>query len=100
MEPHAGRGPSKAVRVRIEGRVQGVGFRTWVERAATGRGLNGCVRNRRDGGVEAVFAGPADVVDAMVDACHHGPQFAHVLLVKVMLETRPVADGFHIAPTA
>ena len=49
----------RTVRVRLEGHVQGVGFRYWTERAATDLGLDGWVRNRRDGGVEAVFSGGA-----------------------------------------
>ena len=48
-----------ALRVVIEGRVQGVWFRAWTVEAASGRGLDGWVRNRRDGTVEALFAGPA-----------------------------------------
>ena len=47
--------------VTIRGRVQGVGYRAWVEHQAISRDLEGWVRNRRDGGVEAPFAGPADV---------------------------------------
>lgn len=57
----------------IRGHVQGVGFRAFVEHHATQRNLDGWVRNRRDGTVEAVFAGPADSVDGMVRACGVGP---------------------------
>ena len=54
---------SDAIRhVTIRGRVQGVGYRAWVEHEARARDLEGWVRNRRDGSVEALFAGPADVV--------------------------------------
>jgi acylphosphatase len=60
------------------GRVQGVGFRAWTEYTALERGLQGWVRNRRDGSVEALFVGPLDVVDAMVAACREGPRGAHV----------------------
>ena len=56
--------------VLIRGRVQGVGFRAWTEYTALERGLQGWVRNRRDGAVEAVFVGPADAVAAMIAACH------------------------------
>lgn len=89
----------KSMRVRIEGRVQGVGFRVWVERAALRLGLDGWVRNRRDGGVEAVFAGPAAAVDAMVAQCHHGPRGASVGLVKVLDEQGHVPQAFEILPT-
>ena len=53
----------KAVKVRILGRVQGVWFRAWTAEEATRRGLAGWVRNRRDGSVEAFFAGAAALVD-------------------------------------
>src|ERR1700732_2059798 len=70
---------SEAIRqVTISGRVQGVGYRAWVERQARARGLEGWVRNRRDGSVEALFAGPADVVAEMVAVCRRGPSSARV----------------------
>jgi acylphosphatase len=62
----------------VRGRVQGVGYRAWVERQARVSGLSGWVRNRRDGSVEALIAGPADVVAAMITACHRGPSSARV----------------------
>jgi acylphosphatase len=62
----------------VHGRVHGVGFRAWTERVALTRGLEGWVRNRREGTVEAVFAGPADAVAAMIEACRQGPPMASV----------------------
>jgi acylphosphatase len=62
----------------IHGRVQGVGFRAWVADCAERRGLAGWVRNRRDGTVEAVLAGPEQDVAAMIAACHSGPPAAKV----------------------
>lgn len=64
--------------VLIRGTVQGVGFRYWTRRTATARGLEGWVRNRRDGSVEAVFAGPEQVVAEMIALCHRGPEAARV----------------------
>jgi acylphosphatase len=64
--------------VTIRGRVQGVGFRAWVVHQAITRDLEGWVRNRRDGSVEAVFAGPEDVVSDMVMVCRRGPVYARV----------------------
>ncbi len=62
----------------IRGRVQGVGFRAFVEIEAERLSLRGWVRNRRDNSVEAVFAGPVTDVDAMVAVCRRGPTSARV----------------------
>jgi acylphosphatase len=62
----------------IRGRVQGVGYRAWTQYTALDRGLDGWVRNRRDGSVEAVFAGAPEAVAAMIEACRHGPPGALV----------------------
>lgn len=65
-------------RVIIRGRVQRVGYRAWTEYTALEIGLEGWVRNCSDGTVEALFAGPADVVATMLDACWLGPPGARV----------------------
>jgi acylphosphatase len=62
----------------VRGRVQGVGYRAFVEDEAHQRGLHGWVRNRRDGSVEAVFAGPRAAVESMVEACRRGPMSARI----------------------
>jgi acylphosphatase len=62
----------------VRGRVQGVGFRAFVEYEALRRGIEGWVRNRRDGTVEALFAGPENSVIEMIETCRHGPLPAHV----------------------
>ena len=78
---------SEVVRqVMIRGRVQGVGFRYWTMREAIRLGVTGWVRNRRDGSVEALFAGPADVVARMMTRCRTGPESACV----DVLEEQPV----------
>lgn len=64
--------------VLIRGRVQGVGYRAWTEVTALERGLNGWVRNRRDGAVEAVFSGLEAAVLAMIEDCWSGPSGARV----------------------
>jgi acylphosphatase len=70
---------SGAIRqVTITGRVQGVGYRYWVEHQAREHDLEGWVRNRRDGSVEALFAGPEHVVTEMVERCRRGPSSARV----------------------
>jgi acylphosphatase len=65
-------------RVTVRGRVQGVGYRAWVEHQAGNRDLGGWVRNVRDGTVEALFAGPADVVADLIARCRRGPSSARV----------------------
>lgn len=90
---------TRCVRLRIEGLVQGVGFRAWVERTAAHLALDGWVRNRRDGGVEAVIAGPADAVGRMVELCRRGPPAARVAAVKVLDGEAAVAPGFAVRPT-
>jgi acylphosphatase len=84
----------RAVHVVIRGRVQGVGFRAWVEDEAEARALSGWVRNRREGTVEAVFAGDAAAVDAMVAACRVGPRAAAVDDVRVGDYAGPSLTGF------
>jgi acylphosphatase len=69
---------TRSVHVVINGRVQGVGFRAWTERQAKTRGLSGWVCNRRGGTVEAVFAGEAEAVEAMLAAARIGPPGARV----------------------
>ena len=73
----------RIVRLTIRGRVQGVGFRFFVEREAARRKLEGWVRNRRDGAVEAVVAGAPDAVEAMCEACRRGPPAAAVDAVDI-----------------
>jgi acylphosphatase len=91
--------------VTIRGRVQGVGYRAWVEDQAMERELEGWVRNRRDGRVEALFAGPADVVADMVALCQRGPPSARVKAVQEepassdALNVRRPGERFSVLPT-
>ena len=62
-----------AVRVVVRGLVQGVGFRAWTRHQAQLHGVSGWVRNRRDGSVEAVLAGPSDQVQTLLRALRAGP---------------------------
>jgi acylphosphatase len=64
--------------ITFRGRVQGVGYRAFVEHEALTRGIEGWVRNRRDGSVEALFAGDERNVHDMIEACRQGPFSAHV----------------------
>jgi acylphosphatase len=90
----------RIVRVLITGRVQGVAYRAWTERAAMARGLNGWVRNRRDGAVEALFSGSRADVDDMLRRCREGPPAARVQKVSVIEEGGTAPLGFAILSTA
>jgi acylphosphatase len=92
-------------KVMIQGRVQGVGYRAWVEWEASARSLEGWVRNRRDGSVEALFAGPAEAAAEMIAACRRGPPMAGVDAVKEEaaeaseLDLRSTGEPFSVLPT-
>lgn len=88
------------VHLRIEGRVQGVGYRLWTERMAQELGLDGWVRNRRDGSVEAMFQGSPGAVAQMVELCREGPAEARVTEVEVLGETADAFTGFEVRKTA
>src|ERR1700730_6960909 len=85
-------GHQMIVRVTIGGDVQGVGYRAWMEMEARARGVRGWVRNRLNGDVEALFAGPPDAVEALCAACWRGPAHASVENVEVV-EADPAALG-------
>lgn len=89
----------RSAHVIITGRVQGVGFRLWVEAEAVSRGLGGWVRNRRGGAVEAVFSGEPGAVGAMLKVCWDGPDMALVSNVAIS-ETDERPAGFEIRGTA
>lgn len=81
--------------MRIEGRVQGVWYRGWTVQQASRRGLDGWVRNRHDGSVEAVFSGDADQVEDMLRACHDGPPASRVTRITATPCPAPDEIGFH-----
>jgi acylphosphatase len=83
-------------RVRAHGRVQGVFFRDTVRREAGRRGVSGWARNRGDGTVEAVFEGPADAVEAMVELCRAGPGHSEVSRLDVADEPPEGLSGFDV----
>jgi acylphosphatase len=89
----------RTVTVRIEGTVQGVFYRAWTEQNARELGLDGSVRNSLDGSVEAVFSGPANYVEEMLERCLAGPRDAMVSAVIVLHEGGSVPRGFRVLPT-
>jgi acylphosphatase len=97
--------PEVVRHVLIRGRVQGVAYRAWTEGEALRRGLAGWVRNRRDGSVEAVFAGSRETVDDMLTACREGPPAARVDAIddlgggQELLASRHRGEHFSVLPT-
>ena len=85
-------------RLAITGRVQGVGYRMYMERKARGLGVTGWVRNRRDGSVEAMVQGTPEMIAAIIDWARHGPPGA---LVTDLKETEGSGDygTFETRPT-
>ncbi|MCX7900569.1 MAG: acylphosphatase [Methylocystis sp.] len=79
----------ETIRLVIDGRVQGVGYRAFLQREAALLGLAGWTRNRSDGSVEAVVTGPRATLDALVAAAKRGPSMARVENVR----EAPAADA-------
>ena len=90
----------RSVRLRITGRVQGVGYRAWAIQEAVRLGLRGWVRNRSDGSVEALVIGADDAVAVMIEACYEGPFAARVVGVAVGEAADDGSAGFRPLPTA
>jgi len=82
--------------VYVTGRVQGVFYRATTRDEARERGADGWVRNLEDGRVEAVFEGPVETVEAMVEWCHEGSDRAHVETVEAEYGEPEGLDGFEI----
>lgn len=91
--------PEKTVRLRITGGVQGVGYRIWATRTASGLGLRGWVRNRSDASVEALASGAPEQVAAMIEACRRGPYGACVTKVTAVPDEDDGSIGFTTLPT-
>jgi len=91
----------RRIRAVVTGRVQGVGFRYFVQRSANTLGLKGWVRNLENGNVEFVVQGPAEDVDKMLSLVRSGPQLSWVKDVIVdPQQPDPTLLTFEIKPTA
>jgi acylphosphatase len=93
------------IRIIIEGRVQGVGYRAFLVREALALDLTGWARNRRDGAVEAVVSGPRPALDALICAARRGPRLARVDALREKLADEAAlvefcGAGFSVAPDA
>ncbi|ELZ02564.1 acylphosphatase [Natrialba asiatica] len=83
-------------RVFVSGTVQGVYYRANTRDTARERGIDGWVKNLDDGRVEAVFEGPEDAVESMVEWCHTGSPAADVEAVDAEFDDPEGEDGFEI----
>jgi len=97
---------SGAIRqIMIRGRVQGVGYRAWIKHQARLRRLDGWARNRRDGSVEALFAGSPGAVSEMIAVCRRGPPSSRVEVIDDQpghpdaLNLRHAGEAFSLLPT-
>jgi acylphosphatase len=89
----------RAKRLLIGGRVQGVGYRDWMVRRAQQLGVDGWVRNRADGSVEALVFGDVDAVEELLRDCRRGPRLAEVTSIDEELADPPADPGFRKLPT-
>lgn len=85
--------------VHVKGFVQGIGFRDFLMMAAQHNRLDGWVRNRADGSVEALASGPTKAVEAFVAAAMKGPNGARVEHVDLHNSEPPAEKGFHHKPS-
>jgi acylphosphatase len=86
-------------RLRITGKVQGVGYRFWATRTAANLRLRGWVRNRHDSSVEMLVTGASEGVAAMVEAARKGPDGARVAEVTATPDANDGSVGFTVLPT-
>lgn len=91
---------TETIHVIIRGYVQGVCYRAWTKTQADSLRLEGWVRNRTDGSVEAVFSGSAENIKLMIQRCADGPPNAKVDKVEVIQRNNgAAANGFTIRET-
>jgi acylphosphatase len=86
-------------RLIVHGQVQGVWYRGWTVDQARALGLDGWVRNRRDGTVEILVSGPDAAVAALVERCREGPPAARVDRIESEETDETVPKGFAQRPT-
>ena len=86
----------EAVHLVVHGRVQGVWFRECCRQEAERHQVRGWVTNREDGTVEAVLAGPAEAVQAVVAWARTGPPRARVERVDTEAVAPPDLRGFEV----
>ncbi|HEY2008606.1 MAG TPA: acylphosphatase [Rhizomicrobium sp.] len=88
-----------SLKVHVHGFVQGVGFRDFLIMAAEAQKLDGWVRNRSDGTVEALVSGPTKAVEIFVTNATQGPAGARISAVDLHNSEPPAEKGFVRRPT-
>jgi acylphosphatase len=88
-----------SLKVHVHGFVQGVGFRDFLTMAAEANRLDGWVRNRADGSVEALVSGPQKAVENFVGQATKGPQGARITAVDLHNSEPPAEKGFNRRPS-
>ena len=96
---HDGTDDLTCLRFRIEGHVQAVGYRNYVIVEARKLGLDGWVRNRSDGTVEALAAGPTKAIENFFVSCSRGPSGSRVENVQMEKAEPPTEKGFRRRPS-
>lgn len=84
-----------SLRLRIEGFVQAVGYRNFAIEQARALSLDGWIRNRSDGTVEALISGPTKDVEAFIAQCSRGPEGSKVKSIDLHKAEPPDEKGFH-----
>jgi acylphosphatase len=94
-------GPAERLQATVDGRVQGVGYRAFVEYIAGQLGLTGWVRNRWTGAVEVVAEGERPALEQLLEALRRGPRAANVTTVQEeWLPASGEFTGFMVRRTA
>lgn len=88
-----------SLRLRIEGHVQAVGYRNFMIEEARKLGVDGWVRNRSDGSVEALVSGETKIVEALIATCAKGPEGSRIKHIDMETVEAPAEKGFNRRPS-
>jgi acylphosphatase len=88
-----------SLRLRIEGHVQAVGYRNFIIAEARKLGVDGWVRNRSDGSVEALVSGETKVVESLIALCAKGPDGCRIKHIDMETVEAPSEKGFNRRPS-
>lgn len=89
----------KSSRLIVRGKVQGVGYRKWLKSAAMKKSVDGWVRNRSDGAVEAILSGNASQIAELIEECREGPRRSYVDQVLIKPTKITPKSGFRVRST-